>query len=149
SAQVTGSSIAGAQEPAVSTTVPSIHAPGAPVVTDPLSSSAFQRPANARPAPARGTAPIMTDPATAPSTTSYRNDTAGSQASTTAAAPTTTATSGPYSYYYPMRPRFGLFRWFTPTIAYSTVNAGPTYGTVTYSTAGQSYDTRGQTYYYY
>jgi hypothetical protein len=144
-AQDTAPSTARSQEPAVSTPVPNIHAPGAPAVTAPSSSSAdtYQTPASERPATAPAPAPTTTAPASVPATRYYGNYAVG--AGTTFAAPMSNSTYVPY--YYPMRTRFGLFRWVTPTYNYSSVNAGPTYGTVTYGTPGQTYYTPVQTYY--
>jgi len=119
------------QEPTVSTPVPNIHSPGAPVVTTP-SSSVYQTPASAPTATAPASASTTATPASAPTTRYYGYYVVGAQPGTTSAAPT----SNTSYYYYPMRTRFGLFRRMTPAYTYSPVNASPTY-----VTTGQTYYT--------
>ncbi len=113
------------QEPTVSTPVPNIHSPGAPVVTTPSSSSVYQTPASAPTATAPASAPTTATPTSAPTTRYYGYYVVQGQPGTTSAAPMSN-TTGPY-YYYPMRTRFGLFRRMTPAYTYSSVNASPTY----------------------
>src|SRR5262249_55975814 len=125
---------AGAQDPTVSTPVPNIHAPGAPAVTTPSAPGAFQTTPPSPPA-VPGTTTIVTDPASAPTAT-YSGTQAGTQSATTttAVAPSTYGTSGTYYYYsYPVRPRFGFFRWVMPSYyTYTAANTSPTYGMATY-----------------
>jgi len=136
-AQDIGPNTVPSQEPFVSTRVPNIHAPGAPVVTGSPASSAYQTPASA---------PTTTDPASLPATRYSGNyvvnpfNAVGTQAGTTTAAPMSNTTYTPY-YYYPMRTRFRLFRRATPTYTYAAASPSPTYGTVTYNTASPTYYT--------
>jgi len=134
-AQDVAPSAAPSQEPAVSTPVPNIHSPGAPVVTTPSSSSTYQTPAPAPTATAPASAPTTTVPASAPTARYYGNYVVEAQPGTTSAAPMSNTTYTPY-YYYPVRTRFGLFGRMMPTYTYSSMNAGPAY-----VTAGQTYYT--------
>jgi len=140
-AQDIAPSTAPSQEPTVSTPVPNIHSPGAPVVTTPSSASVYT-PASAPTATAPASASTTTAPASAPTTRYYGYYVVRSQPGTSSAAATSNTTYTPY-YYYPMRTRFGLFRRMTPAYTYSSVNASPTYVTAspTYVTASPTYYT--------
>jgi hypothetical protein len=112
------------QEPAVSTPVPNIHAPGAPTVTTPSLPSPYQNPAQRPTVADPATAPSTGTTATAPFTGTTATAPTGTQTAPTVSAPRTT---GGYTYY-PTRTRYGWYRWSVPnyTYSYTSMNASPT-----------------------
>jgi hypothetical protein len=103
------------QQPAVSTPVPNIHAPGAAAVTTP--STVVQQ--------GTATAPIATTPTGAPTTT-YYGITVAAQPGATTMVPAGNATY----YYYPAGNSGRMFRMTAPANVYSA-NSTPVYTTPT------------------